>query len=77
MAWRRSSTEIKVNTKPTSTSRPNTNAPKHEQADECHEDNAMKKIKSDIQKQVEWQTQIDQWQAAAEQDNPDLAPQEA
>ena len=68
---------IKVNTKPTSTPRPNTNAPKHKQAEEYHDENAMKKIQSAVQKQVEWQRQIDQQQAAAEQDNPDLAPQEA
>ena len=48
------------NTNPTSKPRPNTNAPKYKQAQEYHEDNAMKKIQSAIQKQMECQRQIDQ-----------------
>jgi len=34
---------IMVNIKPTITPRPNTNAPKHKQAEEYHDDNAMKR----------------------------------
>ena len=69
---------IKVNTKPTTTPRPNTNAPKHKQTEEYHEINAMKKIQSAVEKQVEWQKQIDQQQqAAAEQNNANPDPQQA
>ena len=64
-----------LDVKPTSKSRPNTNAPKQNKTEEYDDNLAMKKIQANVVKQQEWQNQIDKEQQEASEDNGNPAVQ--